>query len=330
MKIGQPGVKTNFVQKKYFAIKKGTQVFRILPPMGDLAERGIWNVYYATHFGYRTSDNKMKVFQSPEVYNRKTKMVDVADEAKERIKRLVAQKTILTKRMEEAPSPAIEAQLSKISAELENYNLEKRFYVNAMDSNGQIGLLKLKTREKAALEAARKKIEAEEGFDPVGVEGVFLTFDKTGDGAQDSVVSVTMNMRSEVIGGRTVKVPNTHTVTEELYPRLEKEAFDLGKLFIKPTPEEVAAMVRDGAPAVDVVAAKYKTPYQNATPKATVSTLTSSASNKNVEIEPPEVDMEDEIDSMAQMAGNSSVTPAPSDVAGMSDEEFLRANGMID
>ena len=182
MKIGSPDKKHN-AKKNYFSIKKGTQVFRILPPLGDLADRGIWNRYYAIHFGYRTTEGYLRPFVSPEVVNRKTKMVEVRDAAKDHINTLLKTKASLVESLTANPEDTkAKARLDKIEQLLSSFNLEKRYYVNAMDQNGNIGLLKLKTREKNALDAAREQIKAEEGIDPIAVAGAFLTFTKHGEG----------------------------------------------------------------------------------------------------------------------------------------------------
>lgn len=335
MKIGKPDVNNKkYAKKKYFSILKGTQVYRILPPMGELAERGIWNTYAAVHFGYRGTNGYLRVFQSPKVVNRKTKMVEVPDEAEEHINRLRATKAQLEERQKTSNSPAIEAQIAKIDGELQKFNLEKRFYVNAMNLNGEIGLLKLKMREKNAIDAARKQIEEAEGIDPIGVEGAFLTIVKSGDGAQNSVVSVTLNMKSETVGGKTFKVPNTHTVTEDLYPRLEKEAFELNKLFVKPTAEEVAEMVKGGPAAVDVVFEKYRTSYQKDTsttvssPAKTASSTVSDESEPDFSLsdDPPMMD-DEEIDAAPAQTKQAAApsAPAASTATEMSDEDFLKS-----
>lgn len=331
MKVGKPDVNNKkFAKKKYFSILKGTQVYRILPPLGELADRGVWSSYAAVHYGYRDSRGFMKVFQSPKVVNRKTKMVEVADEAEERIKRMEAAKAQLAERNAKSPSEALEAQISKIEAELKTFNLEKRFYVNAMNLQGEIGLLKLKMREKNAIDAARKQIEESEGFDPVGVEGAFLTIVKSGDGAQNSVVSVTLNMKTETVNGKTFKVPNSHVVTEDLYPRLEKEAFQLNKLFVRPTAEEVAEIVKTGPAAVDAVFAKYRTPYQKDTSEQqSTEPKTQQVASSSTDVEPdfslnddPPMMEDEEIDAPTTQKAASQ---APTSTTDMSDEDFLKS-----
>lgn len=278
MKISNPGEGKSFKKKNYFSIKKGVQVFRIFPAMGDAAEKGTWYKYHEVHFGFRGTDGKMFVFQSPEVRNHKTKMIEVSDAAKERNSKIYAKMTELKAKLKENPNDeaaaSAHAKLEEIS---KRYNSEKRYYYNAMDANGNIGLLKLKTKEKAALEAARKALELEEGVDPVKVEGAFLVFNKSGDGALESTVQVSAHYLKQDVGGKKVSVLNTHTVSEDLYPRLQSDSFDLLNLFVKPTAEEVKEMVEKGAEAVSRVAALYrkKPEAKKEEPKASVPAASS-------------------------------------------------------
>lgn len=329
MKVGTPDVNNKkYAKKKYFSIVKGTQVYRILPPLGDLADRGIWNSYAAVHYGYRDSRGFMKVFQSPKVVNRKTKMVEVPDEAEERIKRIEAAKAQLVDRHTKSPSEALAAQIAKLEAELKTFNLEKRFYVNAMNLQGEIGLLKLKMREKNAIDAARKQIEESDGIDPIGVEGAFLTIVKSGDGAQNSTISVTLNMKTENVNGKNFKVPNTHKVTEDLYPRLEKETFELNKLFVRPTAEEVAEIVKNGPAAVDAVFAKYRTPYQKDTSADAPVVKDEVKQQATSTDEEPEFSMHDDPPALEDEAldGVSAKNDTlQSTSTEMSDEDFLKS-----
>src|SRR5271165_6262676 len=78
-------------KRNYWKLKDGNAIFRILPPMGDLMEDGRWSVYYKIHYGYKNSAGKMRTFESPEVMNRKTKMIEVRDAALDRINSLKAE-----------------------------------------------------------------------------------------------------------------------------------------------------------------------------------------------------------------------------------------------
>lgn len=304
MKISNPGQQSSYKKKNYFSIKKGTQVFRILPAMGEAAERGKWYQYHEVHFGFRNATGRMFVFQSPEVRNQKNRqMIEVSDAAKERNSKIMAKIAEIKEALKANPnhpeSEKLQGQLSKLDEIRQRFNSEKRYYYNAMDANGNIGLLKLKTKEKAALEAVRKTMEAEEGVDPVKIEGAFLTFTKSGDGQLESTVQVSGNyLQQQDAAGRKVRVLNTHTVDESMFAKLEAEAFDLLDLFSKPTAEEVKAMVDGGPEAVGAVMERYNRSF-----KAKESTQTSA---------PPVVDQtddetgdDDDVDSLLSTSSTS-------------------------
>jgi hypothetical protein len=258
MKMSNPGEKT-YKKKNYFTIKKGTQVFRILPAIGDAADRGIWYKYHEVHFGFRGTTGGMKVFQTPEVRNSKTRMIEVSDAAKERNAKIRAKLKELKEKISVSPDDVtLQEQFSKVQELADKFNSEKRYYYNAIDLDGNVGLLKLKIKERAALEAARSILEKEEGVDPVKINGAFLVFTKSGNGQQESTVQVSGHYLTEKLNGKTARVLNTHTVEESIFPKLESDAFDLLNLFVRPTAEEVKMMVEGGPEMIDEVFSRYK------------------------------------------------------------------------
>lgn len=251
MKISDPGQTQGRKKKNYFSVKKGVQIYRILPAMGEAAERGTWFKYHEVHFGFRTPEGYMKVFESPEVRNFNTKMIEVSDAAKERNALVAAKiKEIKNELLTKPNDVRLKASLEKLQLVADKFNSEKRYYYNAMDLNGNIGLLKLRSRERAALEAARKHLEKEEGVDPVKINGAYLIFNKSGDGQQDSTVQVSGYYEAQDVGGKKMRTLKLHTIDESLFPKLETDAFNLLDLYIKPTAEEVKMMVEGGEEAV--------------------------------------------------------------------------------
>lgn len=345
MKFGSPDKKQT-TKKNYFSIKKGTQVFRILPPLGDLSDKGIWNRYYAVHFGYRTKEGYMRPFCSPEVMNRKTKMVEVRDAAKDYIDKLLTAKNSLVESLQANPNDLkLKAQLEKTESLLSTYNLEKRYYVNVLDQNGNVGLLKLKTREKNALDAAREQIKQEENVDPIGVLGAFLTFTKHGDGRDSSVLVSANYVSTKTESGKTVKSLNTHDLAEDnaTISKLDAMAFDLDKLFVRPTAEEVEAMVKGGPDAVTTVMEKYKSTRPQEQTKSAQSDSSDDEGGESEEsisvtsaaqVSMPPV-LEDDVlpeDQVVSKSAKTSSMPsskvAMNTVNEMSDDDFLASIGV--
>lgn len=237
-------------KKNYFKLKDGRSTFRILPPLGDLADDGRWSVFMSIHYGYKNSEGKMRTFQSPEIKNRKTKMIDSPDAAKNRI---TTGKALLEEAKKKGDK-ATEEQLFKLfGGQKPLYNLDSHHYMNVMDLQGNIGVLKIRHKAKLALDAVIKQLRAE-GKDPLSVnDGRFFNFDRSGSGL-DTVVQVSVYKETlDVQGVGKVERDLVHALTPEVIARLAREASELDKMAVKPTSEEVERIVKEGAKAVDEI-----------------------------------------------------------------------------
>ena len=244
----------------WFKLKDGEGIYRILPPMGDLQDDGRWSVYYAIHYGYKNSDGKMRTFQSPFLQNRKTKMVEVPDAALERIQQLLAKLDDAKK----AGNTELAKQLMEyVGGKKSRFNLDKNHYMNVVDLQGNIGVLKIRHKAKLALDAQIKKLR-DSGVEPLDPEtGRFFTFSRSGT-AMDTVYQVSVYKKKLTIEGvGEVEQDFAHTITDEIANRClsrkadgsytYKEAARLDTLFKKPTAEEVARIVNEGEKAVDEI-----------------------------------------------------------------------------
>jgi hypothetical protein len=248
MKIGDG--KFGIEKKTYFKLKDGDSVFRIIPALGDLAADGIWSKYYKIHYGYRNTKGNMRVFQSCEVKNNKTKMVEVPDRALERIQKLKAE---LEKAKEAKNAPMVERLMKLVGGQKAIYNLDSHHYMNALDTQGNIGILKIRHKAKQALDLAIKKLR-DAGINPVSVnDGRYFVFSRTGKGL-DTTFQVTVAQESlEVPGVGKVNRDIIHKLTDDVINRLEREAAvsikekgkkgGLDTLFFAPTAEQVEAIV---------------------------------------------------------------------------------------
>lgn len=239
MKVGKPKFGGDFVKRKYWKLKDGESVFRILPPLGEKAcETGRWSQFYNVHYGYKNTKGQMRVFQSPLVKNRKTRMVEVADTALERIEKLKTQ--------EAAAKAAGNTEVAKKLGELlQQYNLDNNHYVNAIDQQGNIGILKLRHRAKLALDATIAKLRAQTPkIEPLDADsGRFFVFSRSGTGLETTFQVSVLQAKRDIEGVGTVYQDVVHTLSEEILGRLEKEAAELDKLYKRPTSEEVARIV---------------------------------------------------------------------------------------
>lgn len=252
--------------RNWFKLKDGANgPFRILPPMGELAEDGRWSAYYQVHYGYKNTEGKMRTFQSPLIKNNKTKMVESPDAALEFIETLTAK----LQQAKDAKNGELVTKIQElVGGKKSRYNLDKNHYLNVIDLQGNIGILKLRHRAKLALDA-QIKILRDAGTDPLDpATGRFFTFNRSGT-AMDTVFSVTPYKKKLFVEGvGDVEQDVIHTITDDLARRClvvkgtdaqgnsiyeYKEAANLGKLFAKPTSAEVDRIVKEGAKAVDEI-----------------------------------------------------------------------------
>ena len=241
MKIGKS--KYGSTQKKYWKLKDGNASFRILPPLGELADEGRWSVFYSIHYGYKNAAGKARPFQSSQVKNRKG-MIEAPDAALDRINML---KGKLEAAKKAGDTKTRDALLVLVGGTKSVYNLDSNHYVNAIDEQGNIGVLKLRHRAKIALDAEIKKLR-DQGIDPLSIDnGRFFNFFRTGNALDTSFqVTVKKQKMNVTVDGQVMEVERdlVHKLNDEIISRLSEEAAELGKLFKKLTPEEVEAIVK--------------------------------------------------------------------------------------
>jgi hypothetical protein len=239
-------------KRTYFKLKDGESVYRILPPLGELADDGRWSVFYNVHYGYKNVEGRNRPFQSPLVKNRKTKMVEVPDAALERIDMLKAQ---LDKAKVAKDKKTVDGLLKYVGGQKSQYNLDSNHYLNVLDLQGNIGVLKIRHRCKIALDATIKDLR-DKGVDPLSADnGRYFVFRRTGTALDTSFqVTVYKEKMNAVVNGETLEVEKdvVSKLNDELIDRLGSEAAELGKLFRTPSEEEVARLVSESNLATGV------------------------------------------------------------------------------
>lgn len=258
--FGQSNYGGNFIKKEYRKLKDGEAVYRILPALGYLKKKGTWSVYYSTHYGYKNSEGKMRLFESPLVMNFKTKMVEVPDAALERIQTL---KAMFDQAKKEGNKDLI-AKLDPLVGQKGQFNIDKNHHVNAIDLQGNVVILKLRYK---AMQSLKQQIDIlrDAGIDPLSADnGRFFVFRRSGMGL-DTTFNVSVlkeKITTQEFG--VVERDVVHVITKELSERLlttkdggetfqYKEVSELDKLYARPTSAEVARIVKEGPKAVDEI-----------------------------------------------------------------------------
>lgn len=353
-KIGKASY--GYTKKKYWKLKDGESTFRILPPLGELADDGKWSVFYRIHYGYKNSKGQGRVFQSSLVKNNKSKMIEVPDAALERIEKL---KVELEKAKVSGNKEVMDKLLSLVGGKKSLYNLDSNHYMNVMDTQGNIGILKLRHKAKLALDATIKSLR-EKGIDPLSVDnGRFFTFKRSGMALdttfQVEVAQETLNIQ----GVGEVKRDLVHVLTPEIINRLGSEAAELNKLFKQLSSEDIDRIVKTSdlltgkSSAVDEIfdtrnnttteteddSDDYDnevdvTPTTQATTAQTSApTVTPTATTQPTPVTAPTATTVPTPATVAPATPNATVVTSPTQttaqqVSEMSDEDFLKSLGM--
>lgn len=251
MKLGK--TKLGGERKEIFTIKDDDNVYRPLPPMGKLADAGVFSRYFRVVWGYKDSQGKLRPFISPRVQNFKTKMVEVDCAAFNRINSLKDELDVATKAAKasaKAGTAITKAQkdnlerLNDLVGRKGRFNIDSKHHMNVLSSDGKIGCLKLAGRGMTGMRALFKTLESKDkGIDPTAVEnGRFLNINRQGTGL-DTVYTVSELKETVDIDGEEYEKAIPHNLTDSIISRLSAEAFELDEIYPAPTEAEVKEIV---------------------------------------------------------------------------------------
>ena len=351
MKIGK--AKFGGQKKKYWKLKDGESTFRILPPLGELADDGKWSVYYKVHYGYKNAEGKSRPFQSSLLVNRETKEVESGDAAQERIDKLKGE---LDKAKAAKDKKTVDGLLKFVGGAKSMYNLDSNHYLNAIDEQGNIGVLKLRHKAKLALDLIIRKLR-DKGVDPLSVDnGRFFVFSRSGN-ALETTFNVAVKTQSiEVANVGTVEKEIVHKLSDDIIDRLGDEAAELQKLFRSPTAEQVEQIVRESdlktgiSPNIDAILgikskgvaasegeeeeyvdeeAEGTEAAVEAAPAPAAAPVTAKAEPKaETKVESPLAAAKTEAKAPETKAAPAAPQTSAEKVADMSDDEFLKSLGL--
>lgn len=238
-------------RKTSFKLEDGSNVFRILPPYGSLQEKGKFIQYYSVVWGYKDSQGKKYPFSDYRVVNYKTRMVEVESPAYLKSKELSERYANALDRAKKGDKAITSAILQKLKEDSEQYNIDNKYYLNVMDLNGEVGLLKIGSRAKKQLDGLIKELHASDK-NPVSLKnGVFFNFHRSGLG-RDTQYTVTIHKeKKETKEYGIIEQTAISSIPDEDIPRILNSVYDLGTMYKVPTTEQLERIVA-GEP-VDVV-----------------------------------------------------------------------------
>ena len=253
MKIGTSTFGGNYEKKAYYFLKSNeNNLFRVLPPLFSLADKGQFAKYYATHkiwlqeasVAGSSERGKSSVYQffCLEKIDQKSKLIQVhcpyCD--MERKNKAVYEDA----KLRGASKDQLEEFRLKHVAPFEK---EKKFYLNVVSLENKVGLLPLGSKAFQALQDRLKDIKMNYGgIDATGVNGLFLNFKKTQKfkGDRDTVYSVDPAMDNSMVNGIPQMQLKPHVLTTDFIEIMRTTARDLGALFQGITAEEMNQVIQ--------------------------------------------------------------------------------------
>jgi hypothetical protein len=232
------GTGKEFVQKpkkvsNYFNIKEGDNVYRLLPPVGDLAESGTWWVKSVVHWGYRNSQEKSRTFKCLGKGCPECAFIKNTQEAL----------TAAEKALPPKPTENDKAKVKFLTGVLKEHNLQITYCVNALSQENKIGLLSLKTTMWKTFGSIFENKWKPKKIHPASVDrGVWVNFSKQGSGPT-AILGVTDVKKTVMVDGEAAEVTDIHVLNQDTLNRMELEAFDLNKVSFTLTTEQVQRLV---------------------------------------------------------------------------------------
>lgn len=217
-----------------------TKGFRIFPPKGKLASKGIWAIYHQQHYGYGVRDPKdpSKVRPRPflcveEKDGEITKVSCPECRKIEETKRLRKEQfDAEVKRLmdEKVPQAVAEAQATKLVESydefLQSHNLDRKWYMVALAEDGRIGYLVIPHKAKKAMDTEKKKLLTDEKIDLLDIDnGAWVEVTRTGKGRNTEYTS-RIAQEHTTVNGQRAKVTKVSGLTDAQL----QQAFDLPDL----------------------------------------------------------------------------------------------------
>jgi hypothetical protein len=239
-------------KKNNFRLAEGSNVYRILPPLGELAAEGVWAVYESMHWGYRGTKG-MRPFKCIQRKDFKTKMIKVQCPECDRIAEYVAKMEDRRKLLESQgmSKEQIDENLKPISDWLFSHNLDKKWYLNVLTPDGKIGRLAIPHKMYAQLQEVITDLVTKQNIDPIGVNGgVQFDLIRTGKGNQTQHRVAVVEIM-ETVNGRQMRAYKSAPLTDDVLARLSGEAYDLKNAVRTLTYDEIKRLVlSDGDPEI--------------------------------------------------------------------------------
>lgn len=239
--IGTSRLNSGSNRKKFFYLKPGNNLFRVLPPLFSCAQEGRYSKFHKIHRGFRDQKGWQKAFLCPEEYDAKTKTIIVHCPSCDAYRDAKARYDLA--KQQGATKDQLDAFIKDVVQVLQP---EKSHYLNVIDGNNEIGVLSIPHKSWLGLQALLKE-QFDNGFDPTGQNGCFLNFQKIQERKGDTQTSYPVTLAVEMgrdQNNQMIQRVKMHDLTPDLINRIKNEAFDLNTMYPALTIEQIAILVQ--------------------------------------------------------------------------------------
>jgi hypothetical protein len=233
--LGSTNLDSSFSPRTWFKLLRGQNFFRVIPPVHSLRKDGRISKYYATHL-VKNAEGRFRTFQCIEDKDFKTKTIKqhcpFCDKYAENKKTYDSLKN----------GGASKEQLKAFNeAKVMPYQPTKKYYLNAINGAGEIGILPIAVKLHGSLVEFLKSEKAK-GVDPTSVNGAYLNFSKQSAFDGDPNVSYSVALAMEDAGNGMYRV-KPHVIDAAVLEKVKTRAVDLGNLYRSITVEQIARLV---------------------------------------------------------------------------------------
>ena len=241
---------TRFNRRKTFYLKDGSNLFRVLPPAGSLADKNkiaqYWSVLWLT-------DSRGKKRPVSSILKKNKDVVLQYDPLLTRMEEMKKQLEIATANNENpATILALKENLQRV--------MHKKFYaLNVIDASGAYGVLEIPYTSYQNLEQRIRELNTQ-GLDAIGIgpdKGIFFDFKKTKDERGRVVYPVDPAIRTaKDASGQFTMSYIRMSLSDEDAGRLASQAEDLTKLYRELTVDQQSALATMDQRVFDAIFAR--------------------------------------------------------------------------
>lgn len=239
LQIGTTRIGPQRTATKWFSLKPGENLFRILPPLFSLAKTGQFSYYHKFHSGFKNSMGKIRMFRCLEEIDKTTKTIikecPVCNMVRERRAQYELAKN------QNAPK---EQLTHFFNIAIRPYEVQRRWFLNVINRDNEIGILAIPTTLHYTLRAFLKA-QLDNGIDPTGGDGIFIKITKTQQyvGDKNTTYSVDYAYEADPSDPTSYRLKR-HKLTTELVNAIKNQSRDLSQLFRTITFDDMTALVQ--------------------------------------------------------------------------------------